>query len=100
MLKCFDCYSILEEEDLVEGKCPCGGTPKKMCALDHVCTCIREHSEGIKYCPECGQNICPCGSHDVVVISRVTGYLADVSGFNSAKRAELRDRHRYNIGVT
>jgi ribonucleoside-triphosphate reductase len=40
---------------------------------------------------------CPnCGSKDVDHISRITGYLQAVSGWNSAKRQELKDRQRYN----
>ena len=40
---------------------------------------------------------CPsCGSEDVDHISRITGYLQAVSGWNSAKRQELLDRKRYN----
>ena len=40
---------------------------------------------------------CPsCGSDDVDHISRITGYLQAVSGWNSAKRQELKDRKRYN----
>ncbi|WP_348304728.1 anaerobic ribonucleoside-triphosphate reductase [Methanothrix sp.] len=40
---------------------------------------------------------CPnCGSENVDHISRITGYLQAVSGWNSAKRQELKDRKRYN----
>jgi len=39
---------------------------------------------------------CPnCGSTDVEQISRVTGYLQAVSGWNAAKKQELEDRKRY-----
>jgi ribonucleoside-triphosphate reductase len=39
---------------------------------------------------------CPnCGSENVDHISRITGYLQAVSGWNSAKRQELRDRKKY-----
>jgi len=92
--KCGNCYSIVEEN-----ACPCcGADPLKiMCLEDHLCTCIDDVSDGVRYCPKCGDAICPCGSHDVVQVSRVTGYLSDVSGWNQAKRAELRDRQRINI---
>jgi anaerobic ribonucleoside-triphosphate reductase len=37
--------------------------------------------------------MCPiCGSHDVAQVSRITGYLGDVAGWNAAKRQELKDR--------
>ena len=53
---------------------------------------------GIEYCPLCGQAVCPeCGSHDVVQVSRVTGYLQDVSGWNAGKQQELKDRMRYSV---
>jgi ribonucleoside-triphosphate reductase len=39
---------------------------------------------------------CPnCGSTNVEQLSRVTGYLQAVSGWNAAKRQELEDRKRY-----
>jgi anaerobic ribonucleoside-triphosphate reductase len=42
--------------------------------------------------------VCPeCGSHDVTQISRVTGYLQDVSGWNASKQQELKDRMRYSV---
>lgn len=38
---------------------------------------------------------CPnCDSENVDWLSRVTGYLQSVKGWNEAKRQELRDRHR------
>jgi len=42
--------------------------------------------------------MCPeCGSHDVDGVTRITGYLNAVSGFNAAKAQELKDRHRVNL---
>ncbi|MEM3616231.1 MAG: anaerobic ribonucleoside-triphosphate reductase, partial [Candidatus Methanomethylicia archaeon] len=41
---------------------------------------------------------CPnCGSNNVKWWSRVTGYYQDVSGWNMAKRRELKDRYRIKI---
>ncbi|RZN64872.1 MAG: anaerobic ribonucleoside-triphosphate reductase [Candidatus Methanoliparum thermophilum] len=41
---------------------------------------------------------CPvCGGKNLEYLSRVTGYLQAVSGWNEAKKEELRNRHRYNI---
>ena len=72
-------------------------TLKLMCPLDH-CHCNHEIISGIEYCPLCGQAVCPeCGSHDVVQVSRVTGYLQDVSGWNAGKQQELKDRMRYSV---
>ncbi|MDY6965605.1 MAG: anaerobic ribonucleoside-triphosphate reductase [Halobacteriota archaeon] len=42
---------------------------------------------------------CPnCGSENVEQLSRVTGYVQAVSGWNEAKKQELRDRKRYSVG--
>ena len=49
-------------------------------------------------CPKCKQPCCPiCFSHDVVQISRVTGYLSEVSGWNRGKQQELQDRRHYEV---
>jgi len=92
--KCHTCHHIVERNP-----CPnCGETHLVvMCPLDH-CHCNHEIISGIEYCPLCGQAVCPeCGSHDVVQVSRVTGYLQDVSGWNSGKQQELKDRMRYSV---
>lgn len=53
---------------------------------------------GIEICPVCKSPICPqCFNHSVVSLSRVTGYIQDISGWNMAKRQELLDRKRYVI---
>ncbi|OPY54988.1 MAG: anaerobic ribonucleoside triphosphate reductase [Methanosaeta sp. PtaU1.Bin112] len=55
-----------------------------------VCLGCSQVSGGLKeQCPN-------CGSSDVDHISRITGYLQAVSGWNNAKRQELKDRKRYN----
>ncbi|MDD5453973.1 MAG: anaerobic ribonucleoside-triphosphate reductase [Candidatus Ratteibacteria bacterium] len=55
---------------------------------------------GIKTCPICKMPMCPCcGNHSVEQLSRVTGYIQAVSGWNSGKVQELEDRQRYHIGV-
>jgi len=68
-----------------------------MCPLDH-CGCLHDIESGVHTCPICGDYICPqCGSHDVTVVTRITGYLNDLRGFNAAKEQEVKDRHRVNI---
>lgn len=53
---------------------------------------------GTDICPICNSPICPeCHNHSVVSLSRVTGYMSDVIGWNNAKRQELLDRQHYNI---
>jgi anaerobic ribonucleoside-triphosphate reductase len=42
--------------------------------------------------------MCPkCESHDVAQISRVTGYIQEVGGWNVGKQQELKDRKRYDV---
>jgi len=100
LFKCHNCKSIIFASDMGEGACPnCGCTDSihPMCARDCECHCAKEVHETISYCPDCGSPTCPeCGSHDVTQISRVTGYLQEVSGWNSGKQQELKDRKRYN----
>lgn len=92
--KCHTCHHVVDESP-----CPCCGETHMeiMCPLDHV-NCTHHIIERIEYCPLCGQAICPeCGTHDVSQVSRVTGYLADVAGWNVGKQQELKDRHRYDV---
>jgi anaerobic ribonucleoside-triphosphate reductase len=55
-------------------------------------------------CNDCGEtypgirtDCYRCGSESVDFISRITGYLSNVSGWNRAKKQELMDRQRFNI---
>ena len=70
MYKCYFCKLVLEENDLVDYKCPtCGGEVKIMCKNDTK-TCGHETVSGVKICDECGEFMCPiCGCHDVNAIS-------------------------------
>jgi anaerobic ribonucleoside-triphosphate reductase len=97
--KCNICYQIIGEsmieyeQDKKVPLCPqCKTVVTKMCAEDHICTCTFEISSGMMNCPTCGASVCPCGAHDVEVLSRVTGYLASVRGWNNGKKQELKDR--------
>ena len=60
---------------------------------------ICNHRVGtVAYCPVCGSAMCPdCGNHAVLQLSRITGYIQDVSGWNAAKQQELKDRKRYTL---
>jgi anaerobic ribonucleoside-triphosphate reductase len=83
-----------------EPVCPeCGSTDGiiPMCPNDHLCTCIGDIHEGIRYCEICGKPTCPCGSEDVVSITRVTGYLQSLEGMNNGKQQEIKDRVRTTI---
>lgn len=60
--------------------------------------CPREMVPNTKTCPICGNYCCPdCWNHQVDVLSRVTGYLSTVSGWNAAKKQEFEDRNRYDL---
>ena len=91
--KCFTCFSIVDSD-----VCPhCGELNLVvMCPLDH-CHCHHDVMPSIAHCPLCGDPVCPsCGCHDIIQLSRVTGYLQVVTGWNSAKQQELKDRARYD----
>jgi hypothetical protein len=92
--KCRLCYHVVDEQPCSV----CGNlTPEPMCPRDH-CHCSHPVVDGVAYCPDCGAAMCPiCGSHDVAQVSRITGYLGDVSGWNAAKRQELKDRVRVEV---
>lgn len=98
MFKCHNCKLILEESELEFGKCPiCKGNTIAMCENDNG-SCSHGIVGGTKICDICGEFICPkCGAHDVTPISRVTGYLSPIHGWNKSKQQELIDRTRYNV---
>lgn len=94
--KCYNCFIIFNDSDVCP-QCNDRSFVEEMCEKDH-CKCSHEVMETIAYCEECGRAMCPiCRCHDVMQISRVTGYLQDVAGWNAAKRQELKDRTRYEV---
>jgi len=53
---------------------------------------------GTSKCPICGHYMCPsCNSHKVDILSRITGYMQIVSGWNTAKKQEFEDRTRHDL---
>jgi len=61
--------------------------------------CNRETVPNTAKCLLCGNYMCPdCGNHNVEVLSRVTGYLQVLSGWNESKKQEFEDRDRYDTG--
>lgn len=98
-MNCFLGY--IDEEYAKDGKCPeCGSMNlEKHCELDRPCRCGVAVHETITLCPKCDQPMCPeCGCHDVVGISRITGYMSEYGGWINSKKAEFKDRQRVNIG--
>lgn len=60
--------------------------------------CSREMVPNTETCQICGSPVCPdCLNHNVEQLSRVTGYLSTVSGWNEAKKQEFKDREHYEI---
>lgn len=96
--RCKRCFLILYEKDLEDGCCPvCGEIPEVPCEKD-VPFCPHDIVESIAFCPVCGEGVCPkCGCHDVEQLTRITGYIQSVDGFNEGKRQEVKDRNRYDI---
>jgi len=89
--------------------CPrCGErNPSLMCKVDAYSTVLKIKGKncrngdvisGTDLCPVCNRSMCPqCFNHSVVSLSRVTGYMSDVDGWNNAKKQELKDRKRYAV---
>lgn len=89
--------------------CPrCGmKNPELICKIDAYSVVLKiqgrncrkgEVIAGTDLCPVCNKPMCPlCYNHSVVSLSRVTGYVQDISGWNNGKRQELKDRQRYAI---
>lgn len=106
--KCLNCFLIMAECDTdIEvlpkrevRRCPdCCAEVVPMCSHDHICFCNGQVMDGTKLCPECGEYVCQCGSHDCEVLSRITGYYGSLKGWNKAKAQELKDRTRSNVGA-
>jgi len=80
--------------------CPvCNTTTKQMCANDSLgIGCNHDVISSVKVCPLCGAFMCPeCGSHDVSVFSRVTGYCSNVGNWAKGKQQEFVDRVRVDL---
>lgn len=95
---CTECNIVIDtEKNPIDTTCcpACGhDSLVQACPLDTY-PCNHDNTASIEFCPICGANICPiCGCHDVVAVSRVTGYYADVQGWNMGKQQELKDRTR------
>ena len=63
-----------------------------------------DYTNDYTYCRNCQHNVqlpllkCPnCGSKDVVVMSRITGYYQPVLGYNNGKKQEFKDRYRHTF---
>lgn len=100
MRKCTSCFTMsIPDIEVVDGICPVCKAPdlKPQCTEDHICKCALDIQAGVHYCSKCGCPICTCGSHNVQVISRITGYLSSLEGWNQGKKQELKDRNRVTV---
>ena len=89
--------------------CPrCGvRNPELICKIDAYSVVLKiqgkncrkgEVISGTDLCPVCNRPMFPeCYNHDVVSLSRVTGYVQSIDGWNNGKKQELKDRQRYAI---
>ena len=60
--------------------------------------CGKDMLSGIDTCPICGAYVCPvCMNHSCIPLSRVTGYIGAVDGWNASKQQELQDRVKTQI---
>lgn len=91
---------IKEENDGKQMKVKAHKCPLAIWVAHNDAKCHREMVPTTTVCPLCGNPMCPdCGNHVVEIISRVTGYLSTVSGWNEAKQQEFEDRNRYDISA-
>jgi hypothetical protein len=86
--KCYNCFTILNSEQVVDGKCTnCGDSDHiiLMCPIDHN-RCSHTLTTTTEKCPVCGDAICPqCGDHNVLVAARTTGKYCQASQSNNKK---------------
>lgn len=60
--------------------------------------CGKDLVPNITNCEICGMPMCPdCSNHQATQLSRVTGYIQDVAGWNAGKKQELLERKRHNM---
>jgi len=72
--------------------------PLHLWVMHNKANCVRDMVPLTMNCPLCGHPCCPeCRNHEVDQLSRVTGYMAPVSGYNAAKKQEFKDRTRYKV---
>ncbi len=102
--QCFDCRCVHNKE-----VCPECKSDKNIVLCEkqatHIFKTVRKEIpthdhlvSGVKLCEVCKKPICPiCDAHDVVALSRITGYISSISGWGEGKLAELKDRKRYDL---
>ena len=72
--------------------------PMHVWVVNNEMKCAKELVSLTMNCPLCGNPCCPdCMNHKVEQLSRVTGYMGGVSGWNAAKKQEFKDRQRHSV---
>jgi hypothetical protein len=62
--------------------------------------CMHDTLPNTVVCEVCGEPCCPdCGTHHCEQLSRVTGYIGAVSGWNASKKQEFEDRQRTDVAT-
>lgn len=97
--RCLDWIKEFNGGECIKVKKPTD-CPLSLWVIHNDAKCKHELVSGTAMCPICGNSMCPgCGNHNVDTISRVTGYLSTVSGWNESKKQELKERNRYELSV-
>jgi len=72
--------------------------PLHVWVVENHNNCGKDTVPNTASCPICGLPCCPvCMNHNVEQLSRVTGYMSSVSGWNAAKKQEFQDRQRHDV---
>lgn len=91
----FSTVKILDDGGEVRDPTLC---PLHMYVVLNKLKCPNEMVSDTAFCPLCENPMCPvCNNHMVDQLSRVTGYMAPVSGWNEAKKQEFKDRKRHAV---
>lgn len=93
--RCLEWNKVFNDGKLMKVSDPMD-CPVAIWVVHNDAKCNKEMVPNTAKCPVCGSQVCPdCMNHNVDIISRVTGYLSTVSGWNAAKKQEFEDRQRY-----
>ena len=92
--RCLEWNRVFNDGELMKVEDP-SKCPVHIWVAHNDAFCMHDVVANTAVCPVCGLPCCPdCHSHHVTQISRVTGYLSDVSGWNASKLEEFKDRQR------
>jgi len=91
----FPCVRINKDGNEIDDPTLC---PLHQYVVHNKLKCPNEMVSDTAFCPLCENPMCPvCNNHMVDQLSRVTGYMAPVSGWGAAKKQEFKDRKRHQV---